>query len=254
MENGRPTNTRVDRVTGQKVKTKVVFVGCCKNDLVVYQSSLASLCVEWIDLPPHRDVRSRVKLKDADVLVVDTRTLPIDTTQVGSDVISFARAAGFDGKALLLATDRPIPYCSMAAEIGAFDFLVGNSRQRVSEEIAAICASDGGLARAGEETRRKSGFLRTAGLTPREIQIMEDWERLGFPPVKILANHLCRPCAQIRKTFHNIYGKLRSENRTMAELAHVLTALRGFRVDRRTEQPKSERQSRLSKTKRVSEN
>ena len=64
------------------------------------------------------------------------------------------------------------------------------------------------------------GYLRSFGLTPREIEILAAYSE-DFPLQKVLADRVGKAESQVRKSFSRIQKKLGVDN--LVQLGHVLT-------------------------------
>ncbi len=148
-------------------------------------------------------------------------------TRDGLDFLCQLRANGYKGIAVIITVDRSRPQFFRAARAGANDFLVKSPRLDLRAEVKRILARH--HSSSDKEWHPQSiselGYLRSFGLTPREISILAEYAT-DFPRYKILADRVSKSERQIRKTFSRICKKLGVDN--LSQLAHVLTVCAMF--------------------------
>jgi DNA-binding NarL/FixJ family response regulator len=157
-----------------------------------------------------------------DVALVD---IHLDDGKDGLELIREVREKGFRGKAVVFTGDGAPELYMRAAMTGANDFIVKSPRIDVGKELVRVLAEPTAEPDASWVTRSVNdvAYLRTIGVTNREREILGQWAKLAFPPMKILADHVGKAEGQVRKMFCDVYTKLGVENRNIAELAHIIT-------------------------------
>jgi DNA-binding NarL/FixJ family response regulator len=154
-----------------------------------------------------------------DLLLVD---IHLGGREDGLDFLRAARERGFDGLAAVISGDSSPAEFFRAAMGGANDFLVKGIRLDLGAEVKRIL-SQGALDAGGEfrpENVADLGYLRTIGLTHREIEILAEFA-IDFPRYKDLSARLQQSEGQIRKAFSRICVKLGIDN--LPQLTHLLT-------------------------------
>jgi DNA-binding NarL/FixJ family response regulator len=148
----------------------------------------------------------------------------------GGDGLFFTkmvRRSGYKGKIVVLSGDKSSSQFFKAARAGANDFLVKGPKVDLPAELKRIFdekrenATDDDRALAVKEL----GYLRTFGLTPREIEILVAYAE-DFPLQKILSDRVGKAESQIRKSFSRIQAKLGIDN--LAQLGYLLTVCAMF--------------------------
>ena len=122
-------------------------------------------------------------------------------------------------KRLSVRPDGPIPVVLSgnrtqeqffrAARAGAVDFLVKGPHLDLVKEVARILAGKGGAVkgRTLPEIIPNLGYLRTFGLTKKEIALLVDFAN-DFPKISYLAERRDQTPIKLRKIFSRIYEKL----------------------------------------------
>jgi DNA-binding NarL/FixJ family response regulator len=140
------------------------------------------------------------------------------------------RRQGYRGKIAVLSGDRSSDQFFRAARAGANDFLIKGTKVDLPFEIHRILSEQRG--HTDEEYRALAvgelGYLRTFGLTPKEIEILVAYAK-DFPLQKILSDRVGKAEAQLRKSFSRIQAKLGVDN--LAQLGHILTICAMFERD-----------------------
>lgn len=140
----------------------------------------------------------------------------------GIQLIRRARARGYEGLMAVVSIDKSLRQLFRAANAGADDYLYKGDHMVVAEEAARLLRErtgrHSGSWRPG--ALGKLGYLRTAGLTEKEISFLQVFAS-DFHSNQVLAELLGRSVEQVRKTFSRIVHKLGLENRL--QLVHVLT-------------------------------
>ncbi|MDD5306863.1 MAG: response regulator [Deltaproteobacteria bacterium] len=154
-----------------------------------------------------------------DLLFVD---IHLGGREDGLEFLRKARARGFDRLAAVISGDSSPSEFFRAAMGGANDFLVKGTRLDLGKEALRIL-SRGELDAGGEfrpENVADLGYLRTIGLTERDIEILTEFA-VDFPRYKDLAHRMQQTEGHIRKTFSRICTTLGIEN--LPQLTHILT-------------------------------
>ena len=140
----------------------------------------------------------------------------------GIALVNILRKKGYVGKVAVLSGDKSSNQFFKAARAGANDFLVKGPKADLPAEITRMLddkrgysINDSAALAVGE-----LGYLRTFGLTHREIEIMVAYAE-DFPLQKILSDRVGKAESQLRKSFSRIQAKLGVDN--PAQLGRVLT-------------------------------
>ena len=139
----------------------------------------------------------------------------------GLVLLQTSRSLGYRGLAVVVSGDSSQEQCFRAAKAGANDFLLKRPRVNIGGEVARIMENvkkpDSGIqARAISDL----AYLRSFGLTPREIEILEEFS-VDYGLLKVVADRLDSAEPQVRKAFGRIYKKL--EVSGIHQLVHLLT-------------------------------
>ncbi|MCP4600920.1 MAG: response regulator transcription factor [Proteobacteria bacterium] len=144
----------------------------------------------------------------------------------GLELLQILRVRGYQGIAVIVSGDSSKEQCFRAAKAGANDFLLKRPHIRIADEIARI------FKQANEPNRplcaaplSELGYLRSFGLTPREIEILEEFTS-DYCLQKELAYRVNKAPDQLRKSFSRIYQKLGVSN--IGQVIHILTVCSMF--------------------------
>lgn len=96
-----------------------------------------------------------------------------------------------------------------AARAGAVDYFVKGPCIDLSKEVRRLLNGERGVTkeRSLPEIVSDLGYLRSFGLTRKEIEILTEFAN-GFPKISDLAKRQQQPPIQVRKYFSSIYEKL----------------------------------------------
>ncbi len=124
--------------------------------------------------------------------------------------IRLLRKRKYEGLIIVLTGEPSLEMLLRVAAAGADDCLVrGPSLDLVAE---VTCRLEKQRAWEGEgwhpEAITEMGLFRSLGLTTREIEVLKEYAR-GFPRQRELADRMGEADVRLRKTFSEIYGKLR---------------------------------------------
>ncbi len=137
----------------------------------------------------------------------------------GLDFLQSIRNGGYMGKAVVISGDTSREQFFRAALAGADDFLLKGPHVDVGKEVIRFLDGKDAPEQA-KMTVSELGYLRTFGLSPREIEVLEEFCD-GFPRYREFAERIDKPERQVRKLFSRVLSKLGLEN--LSQLAHVLT-------------------------------
>lgn len=153
-----------------------------------------------------------------DLLLVD---IHLGGHHDGLVLLQTARDLGYRGLAVVVSGDSSQEQCFRAAKAGANDFLLKRPKVSIGDEVVRIMersrTPDPKIqARAISDL----AYLRSFGLTPREIEILEEFSK-DYGSLKVIADRLDSAEPQVRKAFGRIYKKL--EVNGISQLVHLLT-------------------------------
>ena len=169
-----------------------------------------------------------VECCNPEVLLIDIDLASVDLD--GLELLGKVRSNGYRGIAVVVSGDRSPEQFFSAARAGADDFLVKGPHVSLPGEIIRMI--DGNRGRRAPRARRSLvmdlGYLRSFGLTPREIEVLGEWAT-DFPRLQILSDRIGQATVQTRKLFSRVYKKIGIDN--PAQLAHVLSVCALFERD-----------------------
>lgn len=150
-----------------------------------------------------------------DLFLVD---IHLEAELDGLEFLQAIRKGGYTGKAVVVSADTSPEQFFRAALAGADDFLLKGTHVDIAKEVIRFLEPKKTSPLSQGVT--KLGYLRTFGLTPKEIEILEEFSK-GFPRYKDLSDRIGKTERQVRKVFSRVFSKLDIDN--LAQLAHVLT-------------------------------
>ncbi|MCP4674774.1 MAG: response regulator transcription factor, partial [Deltaproteobacteria bacterium] len=153
-----------------------------------------------------------------------------DNKTDGLDFIRKIRQECSDTIPVVLSGDRTQEQFFNAARVGAIDFFVKGPHVNIMREMQHLLEGKRGAVvnRTRPEIVSDLGYLRTFGLTRREIAVLTDFAR-DFPKLSDLADRLPQAKTQLRKVFSRIYTKLGIKN--LNQLISILTVCEFFDRD-----------------------
>jgi len=174
----------------------------------------------------------RITKSPPDLILLDIHLRSDDVG--GIECLRRIRATGYQGTVCMFTGD-PSPEMLLTALIAeADDYIVKPIKGfDLVEEIKQL------LDLGRTQVQQNSGFyavlepvyLRSRGITETQLQLLSEYASAGFPREKTLAEQMGRTENAIWKQFHQIRDLLGLE--TNAQLAHILTILRGYNQSKR---------------------
>lgn len=187
----------------------------------------------FVDVFRAVDKRTALKLLDActpEAALVDIHLKDDDQNTEGLDFIRHIRDGKYNTVPVVLSGDRSQELFFKAARAGALDFFVKGPHFDIVREVERLF--DGKRGKVAGRTRPEIvadlGYLRTFGLTRREIVVLTEFAR-DFPKLSDLAVRLPQAKTQLRKVFSRIYSKLGIEHQN--QLVSILTRCENFDQD-----------------------
>lgn len=144
----------------------------------------------------------------------------------GLNLLHSLRNKGYDGPAVVLSGDSSMEQCFRAAKAGANDFILKRPHINIVEEVTRILNEsryeDNGIF---AESLVELGYLRSFGLTMREISILQEYT-IDYCSQPELAKRVGKAPSQLRKVFSRVYSKLGIDS--LNQLIHILTSCSMF--------------------------
>jgi len=191
-----------------------------------------SLCRRWLrekgfyNLRIAGDVDSAldaVETLNPDLVLLD---IHLNDCYDGLEILQSIRTMGYRGIVVVISGDSSKEQCFRAAKAGANDFLLKRPLVSIADEVERMLSNAGhGHPSLASASLSDLGYLRSFGLTKREIEILENFA-VDFSPQKIVAKRVNAAPVQLRKSFARIYKKLGVEN--SSQLVHLLTVCSMF--------------------------
>ncbi|MBN2527449.1 MAG: response regulator transcription factor [Deltaproteobacteria bacterium] len=142
--------------------------------------------------------------------------------------IDFARYRGYGGEVVFWAEEASIEMIYNAARCGIRDFWIKSHSLKISEAVDAVLSLPSSMP-FQPESLTKLTLFKSAGLSKREIEILDEWSR-GFPRQTEVAKRIGVSNQSVNKAFSRIYEKLNVhldvDNPT--KLAHLITICKFF--------------------------
>lgn len=190
------------------------------------------ICRRWLKSAGFADVRclSNPDTAPNEIVSIDPDLVLVDI-HLGSDydglkILRALRAANFRGLAVVVSGDSSKEQCFRAAKAGANDFILKRPNVKIGDEVCRVLDQ---AQKSNEPLRAvplsELGYLRSFGLTPREIEILQEFAK-DYGAQKTVADRLDKAPAQLRKAFARIYKKLDIDN--LGQLIHVITVCSMF--------------------------
>lgn len=172
------------------------------------------------------DFKSAMDLVDTlkpDLILLD---IHLDNGYDGLEILHSVRRLGFRGIVVVVSGDSSKEQCFRAAKAGASDFLLKTPNISIADEVQRVLDQKKEQhAPLAPPALSDLGYLRSFGLTLREIEILESFA-IDFPAQKIVADRLNTAPVQLRKAFGRIYKKIGVDS--LSQLVHVLTVCSMF--------------------------
>lgn len=145
----------------------------------------------------------------------------------GIQCLENLRKNEYKGPVFMMTGDTNVETLIRAQSAGANDFLVKPFADPV-EEVNRLLSLAIRRALTGKKRNNifDSGYLRSRGLTNKQITLLSAYTDLGYPPEKRFAQEIGIPGEAIQKRLSRIREKLDVE--TMVQLARLLTILEMF--------------------------
>ena len=169
------------------------------------------------------DVLSEFKELKPDLMLLD---IHLEEGLDGLELLYTLRNQGYVGPAVVISGDSSMEQCFRAAKAGANDFILKRPHINVAKEIDRILKeSRYGKNEVCVRSLVDLGYLRSFGLTTREIDILQEYT-IDYCSQQELARRVGKAPSQLRKVFSRIYRKLGIDS--LSQLIHILTSCSMF--------------------------
>jgi len=158
--------------------------------------------------------------KTPDLIIVDIHLGPLSGD--GINFISEIRSEGYAGLAAVISADFSVNQVVRAVRAGADEYFVKNEMSKFISAILNLLEKGRNVNLEDVAFARlpKLGYFSSFGLSPKEIDLLMEFAK-SFSSFKEISEKTNISEGHIRKTFSNIYKKLKIDN--IHQLSNIIT-------------------------------